>query len=123
MKEKKYETNLKGTKHFFSAFKWSMQGFKSTFRGESAFRQELLFIGFLIPLAFYLGKNKLEILLLLIPLFIILIVELLNTSIESAVDRFGDEYHELSGRAKDIGSSAVFLSIAMAVFVWFLILF
>jgi len=122
MKEKKYETNLKGTKHFFSAFKWSMQGFMSTFKGESAFRQELLLIGFLIPLAFYLGKNKLEILLLLIPLFIILIVELLNTSIESAVDRFGDEYHELSGRAKDIGSSAVFLSIAMAIFVWLFIL-
>jgi len=61
--------------------------------------------------------------LLILPLFLVLIVELINTAIESAIDRFGDEHHELSGRAKDIGSAAVFLSVTLAILVWVILIF
>jgi len=113
---------LKGFKHFFHAFKWSLDGLISAFKGESAFRQELLLAGSLIPLGLYLGNGGVEKALLVFPVLLLLIVELINTAIESVVDRIGTEKHELSKRAKDIGSAAVFLLVILLVITWTLIL-
>jgi diacylglycerol kinase (ATP) len=113
---------LKGFRHFFHAFKWSVDGLISAFRGESAFRQELILAGLLIPLGLYLGNGGVEKTLLVFPVLLLLVVELINTAIESVVDRIGTEKHELSKRAKDIGSAAVFLSVILLLIMWTLIL-
>lgn len=113
---------LKGFRHFFHAFKWSVDGLISAFRGESAFRQELVLAGLLIPLGLYLGNGGVEKTLLVFPVLLLLVVELINTAIESVVDRIGTEKHELSKRAKDIGSAAVFLSVILLLIMWTLIL-
>jgi len=111
-----------GLKHFIKAFGWSVQGFRTTFSGESAFRHEILIALFLVPLGVYLGNNGIERALLVGSVLIVLVVELLNTSIESVVDRVGLEHHHLAGRAKDVGSAAVFMSCAIVIVVWALIL-
>ncbi|MEK9779189.1 MAG: diacylglycerol kinase [Gammaproteobacteria bacterium] len=113
---------LKGFRHFFHAFKWSLDGLISAFKGEAAFRQELILAGFLIPLGLYLGDGGVEKALLVFPVLLLLIVELVNTAIESVVDRIGTEKHELSKRAKDIGSAAVFLSVILLLIMWTVIL-
>jgi len=113
---------LKGFTHFFHAFKWSLDGLISAFKGEAAFRQELILAGFLIPLGLYLGDGRVEKALLVFPVLLLLIVELVNTAIESVVDRIGTEKHELSKRAKDIGSAAVFLSVILLLIIWTVIL-
>lgn len=113
---------LKGFRHFFHAFKWSVDGLISAFRGESAFRQELILAGLLIPLGLYLGNGGVEKTLLVFPVLLLLVVELINTAIESVVDRIGTEKHELSKRAKDIGSAAVFLSVILLLIMWTIIL-
>ena len=113
---------LKGFRHFFHAFKWSVDGLISAFRGESAFRQELILAGLLIPLGLYLGNGGVEKTLLVFPVLLLLVVELVNTAIESVVDRIGTEKHELSKRAKDIGSAAVFLSVILLLIMWTVIL-
>ena len=113
---------LKGFRHFFHAFKWSVDGLISAFRGESAFRQELILAGLLIPLGLYLGNGGVEKTLLVFPVLLLLVVELINTAIESVVDRIGTEKHELSKRAKDIGSAAVFLSVILLLIIWTAIL-
>ena len=113
----------KGLGRLFRAFGWSMAGLKETFIHEAAFRQELLLCLVLAPLAFYFGKTGVEISLLLGSLMLILIVELLNSAIEAAVDRIGEDEHYLSGRAKDMGSAAVFLSLVNAGVIWLLVIF
>ena len=113
---------LKGFSHFLHAFKWSVDGLISAFRGESAFRQELILAGLLIPLGLYLGNGGVEKTLLVFPVLLLLVVELVNTAIESVVDRIGTEKHELSKRAKDIGSAAVFLSVILLLIIWTVIL-
>lgn len=100
------------------AFGYSIKGLKATFRTEAAFRQELLLAVILIPLAFYVGDNSLQRGLLVASVILLLIVELLNTAIENAVDRFGGEQHELSGAAKDAGSAAVLLALLLVAVVW-----
>lgn len=112
-----------GIKRIINAFGYSMLGFKATFKHEAAFRQELLLCVIAIPLAIYLGNNGIEYALLIGSLILILIVELFNSAIEAVVDRFGDEIHELSGRAKDIGSAAVFTAFILAGVVWVSVLF
>ena len=72
----------------------------------------------LIPIALWLGQTILERALLIGVCFVVLIVEFLNSAIEATVDRFGPEHHELAGRAKDMGSAAVFVSLALVAFVW-----
>ena len=99
----------------------SCKGIKATWRGEAAFREELIIFTFLFPTAFWLGENLTQTALLIIPLFIVLIVELLNTGIEHAIDRFGFERHELSGLAKDAASAAVFVTNMLTVIVWTLV--
>ncbi|MBT8131603.1 MAG: diacylglycerol kinase [Gammaproteobacteria bacterium] len=99
-----------------------MAGLRAAFVHEAAFRQELVCFVILFPLAFVVGSNLPEIALLLASLFIVLIVELLNSAIETVVDRIGPQFHELSGRAKDLGSAAVMLSLILVVVVWSLVL-
>ena len=96
----------------------SMRGLAAAWRNEQAFRQEVLLAVPMLPLAFWLGESPAEQLLLLGSVVLVLICELLNSAIEAVVDRVGTEYHELSGRAKDIGSAAVFVSLLHAGIVW-----
>jgi diacylglycerol kinase (ATP) len=96
----------------------SIAGFRSAWQTEEAFRVEVvLFLG-LVPFAFVLGKTLVETVLLLFSLLIVLIVELLNTSVEKTVDRISSEHHALSGTIKDLASAAVFVSILSALLVW-----
>lgn len=114
--------NVRGWRRLVYAFGYSVQGLKACFRTEEAFRQELFLLFFLAPLGLWLGETPVERVLLVGCLLIVLIVELLNSAIEANVDRIGTERHELSGRAKDIASAAVFLSIALTGLTWGLIL-
>lgn len=112
----------KGFKRIINAFGFSMKGFKSAYRHEEAFRQEAWLAALLIPLAFYFDVSNLErLLLILMPLFV-LVVEIINSALEAVVDRFGGEHHELSGRAKDLGSAAVWLALTMLIITWLMIL-
>lgn len=114
--------NLTGIARIYAAFFNSLAGFKAAWENEAAFRQEctLLFLG--TPLGFWLGQTGMEKALLVGVLVNVLIVELLNSAVEATVDRISTDHHELSGRAKDIGSASVFLALALAALVWGLIL-
>ena len=114
--------NARGWRRVVRAFGYSMQGFKVCFELEEAFRQEVFLLIPLIPLGIWLGETPVERAMLVGSLLIVPIVELLNSAIEANVDRVGLERHELSGRAKDIASAAVFSSIAFCLVVWALIL-
>lgn len=114
--------NNRGLKRLLHATKYSMAGFKACFQHEEAFRQEVFALIVLIPVGIWLGDTGVEKALLVGTLFIVPIVEMLNSGIEAVVDRIGPEKHELSGRAKDIGSAAVFLSLVLVIAVWGLIL-
>ena len=100
----------KGIKRILKAFTYSHDGFRSTFKSEAAFRQELLFCLCFGTTLFFLPLPLTHLILLLFSLFFILFAELLNTAIETLVDRIGEEYNELSKKAKDIGSLLVMLS-------------
>ncbi|MCG8429492.1 MAG: diacylglycerol kinase [Chromatiales bacterium] len=114
--------NAKGLKRLVNAFFYSVAGFRACFHHEEAFRQEVFALIVMIPLGLWLGDTGVERALLVASLLLVPLTELLNSAIEAAIDRFGGELHELSGRAKDIGSAAVFLSIVIAATVWFLVL-
>ena len=102
---------------------YSWRGFVACFKSEEAFRQELALAVILCPLGVWLGDSGAERALLVGSVALVLIVELLNTSVECVVDRFGgEEIHELSGKAKDIAAAAVILSLCNAVVVWVLVL-
>ncbi|BCN93951.1 diacylglycerol kinase [Thiomicrorhabdus immobilis] len=107
-----------GLKRIVYAAGYSWKGFKSTWKHEAAFRQEVILFSLMSPLVFWLGDTATERALLIAVLLIVLVVELLNSAIESVVDRIGSDYHKLSGRAKDQGSAAVFISFAIAIVVW-----
>ncbi len=113
----------RGFLRFIEASKYSCQGLKAAYRHEEAFRQEVWVTILCIPVAFWLAESGVELALLLGSLFFILIVELLNSSIEAVVDRIGTEHHELSGRAKDIGAAAVMLALLNAVIIWVCVIF
>ena len=110
--------NATGLKRLFKALQWSWRGMKHAVANEIAFRQEFLITCLLGPLGFWLGKSEVEKILLVGSLFLVLTVELLNSSVEAAVDRIGEEQHPLSGQAKDMGSAAVFISLVNAALVW-----
>jgi diacylglycerol kinase (ATP) len=112
-----------GIKRIISATGYSIKGLKSCWKAEAAFRQEVAASIVLVPLAFYLGDTGIEIALMILTCMLVLIVELLNSSVEAAIDRIGPEYHALSGQAKDIGSAAVMLSIGTLIITWALVLF
>jgi diacylglycerol kinase (ATP) len=108
----------KGIKRIVYAGMNSINGLVSTYREEEAFRQEVWLFVVLTPIAFWLGKTAWDIAILLGVWIFVMIVELLNSALETAVDRIGHEYNELSGRAKDQASAAVLLSFVIAIGVW-----
>lgn len=110
-----------GLKRIFRAAAFSASGLRTTWRNEAAFRQECLLAAVLTPTAFWLGRTAVERSLLVGTVWLVLIVELLNTAVESVVDRIGADPNELSGRAKDQGSAGVFVSLMLAALVWGLI--
>ena len=120
----KYHINQnphKGNKGFTRAWhaaKNSWCGLVYAFMEESAFRQELTLFAILTPIAFFLPINYLEKALLISSLIMVLVVELLNSSVEAAIDRISFEHHDLSKRAKDFGSAAVMLALVISVLLW-----
>ena len=107
-----------GLRRVYKATGYSWQGLVASWRHESAFRQECILALILTPLAFVLAKDIMQVVLMVSVLAIVLITELLNSAVESVVDRVSDEFNELAGRAKDQGSAAVFVSLALVVLVW-----
>ncbi|WP_207063377.1 diacylglycerol kinase [Motiliproteus sp. SC1-56] len=113
---------LTGLSRLTRATGYSLQGLRACWRHEAAFRQEVVAVLLLAPLAFAVGDTLAQVALLLASLGLLLVVELLNSALEALVDRVGEEYHELSGRAKDMGSAAVLLTLLTVVVVWALVL-
>ena len=111
-----------GIKRLVNAFTYSVAGTYAAFKHEDAFRQEVILSAVLIPLAIYLGETGIEQALMIASVLLVIIVELLNSSLEATVDRISVKRHKLSKRAKDIGSAAVFFSLINAAVIWFLIL-
>ena len=112
-----------GFRRLFNALGYSLEGFKAAFKHEDAFRQEVFLAVLLIPLGVYLGSSSIEQALMIASVLLVLIVELLNSAIEAAVDHTSTDHHTLAKRAKDIGSAAVLLALSIVVVVWGLILF
>lgn len=108
----------RGLMRMVSATRYSMSGFVAAWRSEAAFRQEVVAAAVLLPAAFWLGDNAAERALLTGTVLLVLIVELLNTAVEYTVDRIGTDHHRLSGRAKDLGSAAVLLSLFLWAVTW-----
>ena len=111
-----------GFTRLWHATGYSLAGLRAAW-GEKAFRQEVLLALVLLPLAFWLGRDWIQSALLAAVVVLVLIVELLNSGIETAIDRFGGELHPLSKRAKDLGSAAVLLALLLAGGVWALALY
>ncbi len=106
-----------GLNRVWHALGYSLQGLKAAWY-EKAFRQEAIGAFFLIPAAFWVGNTWIEISLLIGTVLLLMVVELLNTGIESAIDRIGPEWHALAKRAKDMGSAAVLLTLLLCIGVW-----
>jgi diacylglycerol kinase (ATP) len=113
-----YNQSSNHFKRLYKATGYSIQGLKSTFEHEQAFRLEVYILVVLLPLALFLSATPLEFCLLIGSWIFVMIVELLNSAVEAAIDRIGFEQHELSGRAKDIGSAAVMISVLLAIMIW-----
>jgi len=107
--------------HILKALVWSMAGIKAAWKNEQAFRWEATIVLLMMPVGLWLGRTAVERALLIASSMSILITELLNSAVEAVVDRIGPERHELSKRAKDMGSAAAFISMITAVVVWGLI--
>lgn len=107
-----------GISRIIWATQYSFLGIKSAWKNEAAFRQELCLMLVMLPAAFWLGTSTEQRLLLIIPCFIVVITELLNSAIEAAIDRIGHEMHELSGQAKDMASAAVLFSLLLVFVTW-----
>jgi diacylglycerol kinase (ATP) len=109
-------------RQLWNAFRWSMKGLSAGWRHEASFRLEVGLAVVLVPLGLWLGDGALEKLALAVPAILVLSVELLNSAIEAVVDKVSPDFHELAGRAKDMGSAAVFLLLLTMVLSWALIL-
>lgn len=110
-----------GITRIYYATGYSFKGIKAAWINEAAFRQELSLMILMVPAAFWLGQTTEQRLLLILPCFMVVIAELINSAIEAVVDRISLEHHTLSGQAKDIGSAAVFFSLLMVGTSWGLI--
>lgn len=110
--------NTTGLKRIFNATGYSFQGLRAAWNNEAAFRQELVLLVVMTTASFFLPVTQIEQLLMVVTLFLVVIVELINSAIEAVVDRIGPEHHELSGRAKDIGSAAVFVALLLVGVTW-----
>jgi diacylglycerol kinase (ATP) len=115
--------NINPWRRILNATGYSLAGLLAAYRNEQAFRQELLVFLLVVPCAFLVGESALEYIFLIGSWMLVMIVELLNSGIEAVVDRIGPEHNELAGRAKDLGSAAVMLTIMLSVLAWALILF
>jgi len=113
----------KGIRRLVRALSYTLAGLKAAWIHEEAFRQEIIIAILVIPIGIVLGASYTQRAVLIGIYFIIPLTELLNSAIESTVDRVGKDHHELSGRAKDLGSAAVFLSICITFIVWGIIAF
>lgn len=111
-------SEVTGLKRIRNALFYSLAGFRAAWRHEAAFRQEAMLAILLLPAAWWLARTPLELALLVGSCLLVLIVELLNSALEALTDRVGLERHELSGRAKDLGSAAVLLSLVLVGCVW-----
>ncbi|OEE68466.1 diacylglycerol kinase [Vibrio splendidus] len=112
-----------GLNRILKATGYSIQGLKAAFKHEAAIRQELVLLCAAIVSLVWLDVSMIEAILMLGVVVLVLIIELVNSAIEAVVDRVGVEHHELSGRAKDIGSAAVLVALLFASFTWAFILF
>lgn len=112
-----------GLRRLINALGYTMDGLKTAYKNEDAFRQEVLLAIVLIPLAFFLETAAISRALMIGSVMLVLIVELLNSAVEATVDRISLDHHQLAKRAKDIGSAAVFMSLVNLAIVWGLILF
>lgn len=108
--------------HLIDATRNSFQGLRHAWASEAAFRYEIYVLAVVVPAAWLLGKSPVEHALLIGSVLLVVVVELINSAIETTVDRVGKEHHELSGRAKDLSSAAVFISILLAAVVWLVLL-
>ncbi|MGY0505963.1 diacylglycerol kinase [Luteimonas sp. e5] len=108
----------RGPRRILAATRWSLQGLRAAWLHESSFRLEVVALAVLAPLALWLGQGGVERALLLGALLLVLAVELVNSAIEAVIERFGPEFHELAGRAKDMGSAAVFVTMLNVLVVW-----
>ena len=111
-----------GLRRLINAFCYSIAGTLAAFKHEDAFRQEVVLAVVLTPVALYFGETAIHQALMISSLLFIIVVELLNSSIEATVDRISVKHHKLAKRAKDIGSAAVFFSLINAAVIWFLLL-
>ena len=111
-----------GIKRLVNALGYSIAGTLAAFKHEDAFRQEVVLAVVLTPVALYFGETVIDQALMISSLLFIIVVELLNSSIEATVDRISVKHHKLAKRAKDIGSAAVFFSLINAAVIWFLLL-
>lgn len=112
-----------GLRRVWNALFYSIDGFRAAFAHEDAFRQEAILAAILIPVALFLPASGVGKALMVASVLLVLIVELLNSSVEATVDRISLENHRLAKRAKDIGSAAVFVSLVNVPAVWLLVLF
>lgn len=117
------KTGVTGLRRIINAFGYSMKGLRAAFKHESAFRQETALLVIMLPIAILLGQTIVDYSILIGSLLLVIIVELLNSAVEAVVDRVGDEHHKLAGRAKDIGSAAVFVSLVNAIVIWSMYVF
>jgi len=111
-----------GFTRIIKAAGYSWQGIKGAYKYEAAFRQETWLALVLIPLAIYVAENATQLAFMISSVLLVMLVEILNSAVEAVVDRFGDELHELSGRAKDMASAAVTFSLIIMVLIWSLML-
>lgn len=116
-------TSKNGWVRLWNATGYSFKGLAAAFRNEQAFRLETYLLLGIAPLAIYLGEDNLERALLISSWLIVMLAELVNSAIEATIDRFGGEHHELSGRAKDIGSAVVFVALVLFAVMWGFLLY
>lgn len=108
----------RGPARILKAARWSMQGLGAAWRHESSFRLEVYLFAVLAPVAWWLAATPVELVLLVGSMLFVLSVELLNSAIEAVIERYGAEFHELAGRAKDMGSAAVFVAMLVVMLTW-----
>lgn len=109
---------LTGIAHLIAATGYSLKGLRACWKSESAFRQAVTLNVLLMAASFFLARSPEQWLLLTAPLLILLVTELLNSAVETIIDRIGPEFHEMSGRAKDLGSAAVFMALVLIALCW-----
>ena len=113
------DAGFRGPKQIYQAMKWSFKGLKATYVAEASFRMEIYLCVILFPLAFWLAQSPIELILLIGSCLLVLLIEIINSAIEAVVDLIcGEERHELAGRAKDMGSAAVFMAQMIVLLVW-----